>query len=91
MNDYVVSDKVANSSSTTKTSNASQNANKNSQSQTGIQDKTVSSQGKTATEQQLPQTGIIDNTPQLMFGSSCFLLVIAIMIKLVSMHGDSDA
>lgn len=50
MNDYVVSDKVANSSSTTKTSNASQNANKNSQSQTGIQDKTVSSQGKTATE-----------------------------------------
>ena len=69
MNDYVVSDKVANSSSTTKTSNASQNANKNSQS----------------------QTGIIDNTPQLMFGSSCFLLVIAIMIKLVSMYGDSDA
>lgn len=84
MGDYTVVDKKVDQSS-------QQTSQENGSNQSRIDDTTQQKQGTVATEQQLPQTGSNSYMPQIIFGGSLMLLLLAIAFKLGTMFHGSEA
>lgn len=86
MGDYTVKDTLTNSNSNNNSNQSQQQAQQNQSSQQNgrlvVKDENQGSQGTTATQQELPQTGINSYAPQMMFGGSAVLLMLAVAFKL---------
>lgn len=84
MGDYTVKDTITNSNANQGQSQqlSSQSQSNQQQGRLVVKDEVQGTQGKTATQQALPQTGINSYTPQIAFGGSVILFMMAIAFKL---------
>lgn len=90
MTDYKIQDTV-NSNSQSQSSNQQVQSVKSNTENSNIEDHKQSQQGTVATEQQLPQTGVNSYVPQVVFGCSFVLLLMAIAFKLGTLYSRDDA